>query len=73
MKRLRTIPFFVFLIPVFFVLHGYQENLGYVHPGEAVLLAVVYLAGATVVFGLAFLFYRNMTKAALAAGFLLGF
>lgn len=73
MKRLRTIPFFVFLIPVFFVLHGYQENLGYVHPGEAALLAAVYLAGSAVVFCLAFLFYRNATKAALATGFLLGF
>src|SRR5580692_9740532 len=73
MKRLGTIPFFVFLIPVFFVLHGYQENLGYIHPGEAVLLAAVYLAGSAVIFSLAFLFYRHATKAALAAGFLLGF
>ncbi|HLX66147.1 MAG TPA: sulfatase-like hydrolase/transferase [Puia sp.] len=72
MKRLRAIPFFVFLLPVFFVLHGYRENLGYIHPGEAILLAAVYLLGAAVVFGLAFLLYRDATKAALAAAFLLG-
>ncbi len=71
--RLQTIPFFTFLMPVFFVLHGYRENLGYIHPGEAILLAGVYLIGSAVVFGLAFLLYRNTAKAALAAGFLLGF
>ena len=38
-NNLRTIPLFVFLFPIFFVLHGYRENLGYIHPGEAVLLA----------------------------------
>ena len=70
--RLQTIPFFVFLLPVFFVLHGYRENLGYIHPAEAILLTGVYLIGSAVVFGLAFLFYRNTVKAALAAGFLLG-
>jgi Sulfatase len=72
MKSLRTIPFFVILLPVFFVLHGYRENLGYIHPGDALLLAGVYLVGAVIVFGLAFLFYRNIAKAALASAFLLG-
>jgi hypothetical protein len=71
MKSLRTIPLFVFLLPVFFVLHGYRENLGYIHPGEAAVLAGVYLIGAAIVFGLLYLFYRNRMKAALAAGFLL--
>jgi len=74
MKRaLQTIPFFVFLLPVFFVLHGYRENLGYIHPGEALLLSGVYLIGSTVLLGLTFLYYRNIAKAALGAGFLLAF
>ncbi len=72
-NRLRTIPFFVFLLPVFFVLHGYQENLGYIHPREAILLTGVYLAGSAIVFGLAWLFYRNTVKAALASALILGF
>lgn len=72
-NNLQTIPFFVLLIPIFFVLHGYRENLGYIHPGEAILLAGVYLIGSAVVFSLTFLLYRNIAKAALAAGFLLAF
>lgn len=72
-RRLLTIPFFVFLLPVFFVFHGFQENLGYIHPGEAIILTLVYLAGAAIVFALAWLFYRNATKAALAAGLILAF
>ena len=73
MKNLRTIPFFVLLLPVFFVLHGYHENLNYIHPGEAILLTGVYLIGSATLLGLAFLFYRNTAKAALASGFLLSF
>jgi hypothetical protein len=72
-NSLQTIPFFVFLIPIFFVLHGYRENLGYIHPGEAILLSGVYLIGSAVLFGLTFLYYRNIAKAALATGFLLAF
>lgn len=72
-KFLQTNPIFIFLIPLFFVLHGLRENLGYIHPGDACLLAVIYLLGSAIVFGLAFLFYRNATKAALAAAFLLAF
>ena len=70
-KSLQTIPFFVFLLPVFFVLHGYRENLGYIHPGDAILLAAFYLTCAAIVFGLTYLFYRHVARAALAATFLL--
>ena len=71
--RLQTIPFFVFLLPLFFVLHGYRQNMGYIHPGEAILLAGIYLIGSSIDFGLYLVLYRNTAKAALAAGFLLGF
>ena len=73
MKNLQTIPLFVFLLPVFFVLHGYRENLGYIHPGQATLLAGVYLLGSGIVVCLCYLLYRNVPKAALAAGLLLAF
>jgi hypothetical protein len=70
-SRLQTIPLFVPLIPFFFVLHGYRENLGYIHPGDAALLAGVYLIGSGITFALCYVLYRNTEKAALATGFLL--
>lgn len=72
-KILQTSPIFVFLIPLFFVLHGFRDNLGYIHPGDALLLAGIYLLGSVIIFGFTYLFYRNATKAALAAAFLLAF
>ncbi|HTR31010.1 MAG TPA: sulfatase-like hydrolase/transferase [Puia sp.] len=74
MKRLfRTIPLFVALIPLFFVLHGYRENLGYIHPGEAILLAAVYLLGSALIFASCLVLFRDVSKAALAAGAVLMF
>jgi hypothetical protein len=74
MKRsLQTLPLFLFGLPVFFVLHGYRENLGYIHPGEAILLAGIYLTGSAITFGLFFFFFKQTAKAALAAVFLLAF
>ena len=72
-KILETIPLFVFLLPLFFVLHGYRENLGYIGAREALLLAGIYSIGAGVVFLLFLIFFKNPAKAALAAGFLLAF
>ncbi|HXD79691.1 MAG TPA: sulfatase-like hydrolase/transferase [Puia sp.] len=70
---LRTFPFFLPALPVFFVLHGYRENLGYIHAGDALLLSGIYVLGSLLVF-LAFrLLYRHTVKAALAAGFVLAF
>jgi hypothetical protein len=72
-KILKTIPLFVFLLPLFFVLHGYLENLGYIRVGEALLLAGIYGIGAGIVFLLLLLLYKHPAKAALAAVFLLAF
>lgn len=72
-RRLHTMPFFLGLLPVFFVLHGYRENLGYIHAGDALLLTAVYLLGSAVVFLLFLALYRQPAKAALAAVFILAF
>ncbi|HEV2353543.1 MAG TPA: hypothetical protein VGR89_04830, partial [Puia sp.] len=72
-KTLQTIPIFLPAIPVFFVLHGYLENLGYIHPGDAVLLAGIYVLASLLTFGFFYLMYRHTAKAALAAGFTLAF
>jgi Sulfatase len=72
-KFLERAPFYVFLIPLFFVLHGYLENAGYIHVGEALLLAGIYSLGAVLVFLLFLACYRRSVKAALAAAFFLSF
>jgi hypothetical protein len=70
-KFLGTIPLFVVAIPLFFVLHGYVQNFGYIAAGPVLLLALIYSAGALLLFGLLLLPYKRRSKAAIAAGFLL--
>ena len=70
-KFLGTNPLYVFLIAPFFVLHGYFENFGYIAVGQTLLLAGMYCAGALLTFLLFLAIYRDRSKAALAAGFIL--
>jgi hypothetical protein len=70
---IKTKPVFLFLLPVFFVLHGYMENYDFVPVRDALLLTGVYI-GASVVFSLLlWLLYRNFTKANLAAFCIMAF
>src|SRR5687768_7560934 len=64
---LRSKPVFLYLLPVFFVLHGFTENYDFIPVRDATLLTLVYL-GVSVLFALLFwILYRNFTKANLAA------
>lgn len=64
---IRTKPVFLFLLPVFFVLHGYMENYDFIPVKDALILTGVYIT-ASIVFSLLFwLLYRNFTKANIAA------
>ncbi|MDP4247684.1 MAG: sulfatase-like hydrolase/transferase [Bacteroidota bacterium] len=66
MKRsLSHIPYFVLLLPVFFVLHGYLENFGWIEPGACALLAGEYIGAAALCCGVSSLYYRDLVKAAL--------
>jgi hypothetical protein len=58
-------PVFFLLLPVYFVLHGFTESFAAVPAKDALLLAGLYLISSLVIFGLAWLAYRNITKAAL--------
>jgi hypothetical protein len=60
-------PFFLLLLPVFFVAHGYREHLGFVPGEDALLLALAYLGVALTLGGLGWLLYRNWLKASLLA------
>ena len=65
--------FYVFLIPVFFVLHGVLQNFGFVSFRDCFFLVLSDLAFTTLIFLLCWLFFRNQRKAALFTAFLLCF
>jgi hypothetical protein len=67
LAKLQSYALYLFLLPVFFVLHGYLENYGFVGLGEAALLALMYTAATLVVAVVCWLFIRNIRKAALVA------
>ncbi|MEO6613207.1 MAG: hypothetical protein ABIT05_15080 [Chitinophagaceae bacterium] len=70
---LRTKPVFIFLLPVFFVLHGYSENYNLVPVKDAVILALFYIGLGL---GISLLFwplYKSHRKAHLFAICILGY
>jgi hypothetical protein len=70
---IRTKPIFLFLLPAFFVLHGFSENYDFIPVKDALLLTAVY-TGASIAFSLlCWLLYRNFIKANLAAFFIMAF
>ncbi len=72
-KVLQHTPLFLFLLPVFFVLHGYAENYGYITLANCLLLTVTYTGAAALIYFLFSLFYKNYLKAALLATYLMAF
>src|SRR6185503_10215168 len=70
---IRDWPIFLFLLPVFFVFHGFTENYDFVPVKHALLLTAVYLGAAIIFAGLFWILYRNFTKANLVAFYLLAF
>jgi hypothetical protein len=72
-KKISGIGFYVFLIPVFFVLHGALENFGFVGLRDCFFLLLSYLLAAIVIFLMGGLLFRNPLKASLFTAFLLSF
>ncbi len=60
-------PYYLLLLPVFFVLHGFRENYSIVFAKDALILAGWYLLASFVLFGIFYLVSRNLDKAALMA------
>lgn len=67
LSKLQQYSLYLFLLPVFFVLHGYLENYGFISPGELAILTLTYLAGTLILAIIGWLFFRNIPKAALTA------
>ncbi|MEP7251310.1 MAG: sulfatase-like hydrolase/transferase [Ginsengibacter sp.] len=72
-KSFQKQPFYLLLIPLFFVLHGFAENFGFISFGDVLILAATYVVATIVVYLLFFFFFRDRVKAALAASFLIAF
>jgi hypothetical protein len=70
-NKLSGKGFYVFFIPLFFVLHGYNENFGLISFGDCLLLLVTYWAGTIIVYFATWLLYRNHLKASLLTAALL--
>ncbi len=66
-------PLFLYLLPVFFVLHGCLVNYDYISFKDALLLTGVYTLSAFTISLLFWLIYRNFTKANLAAFLIMAF
>jgi len=64
---LKTRPLFLFLLPVFFVFHGFIGNYNSVPVKDALLVTLEYTLCALVIAGICWLFYRDLIKASLIA------
>lgn len=72
-KTLEQTPFFLFLVPFFFILHGYTENFGNITVANCLSLLLAYAGAAALLYFIFLFFFRNYIKAALMAIYLFGF
>jgi len=64
---------FIFLLPAFFVFHGFVGHYYFVPVKDALLLLSLYVGGTLVIMGICWLFYRNFNKAAVISFFIMSF
>ena len=69
MNLLKKIPFFLFLLALFFCLHGSVENYGYLFAGEVVKTGAAILFCIALFFGLIWLLTKNIRFASLLTFF----
>ncbi len=62
-RTLKRWPYYVLLLPVFFVLHGVRENFGIILFSDYFPLLLFYCVSAGLIFGLIYLIYRQKNKA----------
>ena len=70
---LKKYPWFLYLLPAFFVLHGFIENYGFVPVKDSIVLAGMYIGVGIMLMLLFRLFYKNWLKAATVAFIILSF
>ncbi len=65
MKHLKKIPFFLFLLPLFFCLHGAVENFGIIRLNSFLKLSTYILIGIAILFFCINAFIKNNSKTAI--------
>lgn len=72
-KILGHWPFFLFLLPIFFVFHGFVENARFIRFMDCLPLMGKYCVAALVLYLLFYAFLKNSFKAGLVASFVMFF
>ena len=70
MNLLKKIPFFLFLLVLFFCLHGSVENYGYLNMYEVINVGLIIIACIAVFFAITWLFSKNYVFASLLTFFI---
>jgi hypothetical protein len=68
---IKTRPAFLFLLPVFFVLHGFTGNYNSIPADDSLLLVLLYTGCSLIITGTLWLFYRDLIKAGMVAFFIM--
>jgi len=64
---------FIFLLPVFFVFHGFVEHYNFVPVQDAFLLALLYTVCTLITIGICWLVYHDFNKATFLSFFIMSF
>lgn len=70
MQLLKKIPFFLFLLVLFFCLHGSVENYGYLNVKEVLGVALAIGIGIALLFAITWFFSKNVLFASLLSFFI---
>lgn len=70
---IRALPFFILLLPLFFVFHGFVFYYDSVPLNDSFVLLFEYLSLAIVLVGIFWLFFRDLLKASITGFFLLAY
>ena len=73
MEKLRRYPFFLLLLPIFFVIHGLNEAFFYISFADCLVLIAWYAGAALLLFVIFRLVFKNNIAAALFSSFLMAF
>ncbi|MGZ5190752.1 MAG: sulfatase-like hydrolase/transferase [Chitinophagaceae bacterium] len=72
-QTLQRYPWYVILLPAFFVLHGYVEYFSFLSLLDAAMLALRYIAFSLAVFLISWLIFRNIRKSGVITAAWMGF